>query len=140
MSRLRSLVSVLALAAGLGLGVPATFAITAASAGTYQYFGAESYNSGSGATAFVQFNAAHSQYIVSIESGYVHCPAFNGGHVTWCGTIGNNTDHAQAGVNYTVSGRAYYLREDVYAPVVYGGLTCSTRGNATSHFVTACGS
>jgi hypothetical protein len=140
MSRLRRRAAVLALATGLGLGIPATFAVTAASAGTYQYFGAESYNSGSGATAFVQFNAAHSVNLVSIESNYVNCPAFNGAHVTWCGTIGNNTNHAQAGANYTVSGKAYYLREDVWAPVVYGSLKCGTRGDATSHFVTACGS
>jgi hypothetical protein len=123
----------LALTAGLILPAAAP-----ASAATYQYYGAESYNSGSGATAFTQFNAAHSNTLISIKSNYVNCPAFNGAHVTWCGTIGNNTNHAQAGVNYTVNGVSYWMRMDVYAAVVYGSLKCDTRGNATSHFVTYC--
>ena len=120
-------------AAALALGP-----VLAANAAAYQYFGAESYNSSSGATAFVQFNAAHSQYIVSIKSNYVNCPAFNGAHVTWCGTVGNNTSHAQAGVNYTAGGQSHYLRMDVYAPSVYGFLKCGTRGDDSSHFVTYC--
>jgi hypothetical protein len=128
----RSILAVLALAAGL------TLAAAPANAATYQYYGAESYNAGSGATAFTQFNAAHSNTLISIKSNYVNCPAYNGAHVTWCGTVGNNTNHAQAGVNYTVNGVSYWMREDVYAPVYYGSLRCTTRGNATSYFVTYC--
>ena len=135
MSRLRSWVTVLTLALGLGLGVPATFAVTAASAGTYQYFGAESATSG--ASAFTQFHAASSTQLISIQSNHVNCPAFNGARVTWCGTIGNNTSHAQAGVNYTVNGVAHWMREDVYAAISYGHLVCDTRGDVV-HFVTYC--
>lgn len=121
----------------LALAAATTLAAApAASAGTYQYYGAES--AGGGASAFTQFNAAHSTNLISIESGYVNCPAYNGAHVTWCGTIGNNTSHAQAGVNYTRNGVSYWMREDVYAAVWYGSLRCSTRGNDTSHFVTSC--
>ena len=129
--RLRRGLLVLALAAAAALA-----AAPAASAAAYQYYGAES--AGGGASAFTQFNAAHSVSLISIESGYVNCPAFNGAHVTWCGTIGNNTNHAQAGVNYTFGGVSYWMREDVYAAVVYGSLRCTTRGNAPSHFVTFC--
>ena len=123
----------------LALGIAVTAALAAApaaSAGTYTYYGAES--AGGGASAFTQFNAAHSNQLVSIESNYVNCPAYNGAHVTWCGTIGNNTSHAQAGVNYTLGGVSYWMRMDVYAAVWYGSLKCDTRGNAVSHFVTYC--
>jgi hypothetical protein len=124
----------LALAA---LAVPAlliSVLATPANAATYQYFGAESATAG--ASAFAQFNAAHSTYIISIESNVVHCPAFNGARVTWCGTVGNNTGHAQAGVNYTVNGVSHYMRYDVYAPSVSSQM-CSTRGDVT-HFITYC--
>jgi hypothetical protein len=121
----------LALAAGLILA-----AVVPASAAPYYYYGAES--AGSGASAFTQFYAAHSTQLISIQNNHVNCPAFNGAHVTWCGTIGNNTSHAQAGVNYTVNGVSYWMREDVYAAIWYGSLKCTTRGNAPSHFVTAC--
>lgn len=134
--RARAVLAALALAAGLGLA-----AAPSADAASYQYFGAESYNSTSGASVFVQFNAAHSQYLVSIKSNYVNCPVPGGGaHVTWCGTVGNNTSHAQAGANYTAGGRSHYIRMDVYAPGVSGtgALTCGTRGDDTSHFVTFC--
>lgn len=116
------------------LGVTAT----AAQAAPYQYYGAESYNPTAGASAFTQFYAAHSAYIISIQYNHVNCPAYNGAHVTWCGTVGNNTGHAQAGVNYTVGGAAYWMRMDVYAAAVAGYLKCTTRGNAPSHFVNAC--
>ena len=131
--RLRRVLLVLALAATAALA-----AAPSASAAAYQYYGAESANPAAGATAFTQFYAAHSVNLISIESNYVNCPAFNGAHVTWCGTIGNNTNHAQAGVNYTVGGVSYWMREDVYAPVWYGYVKCGTRGNAPSHFVNAC--
>ena len=122
----------LVLAAGLTLAIAVP-----ANAAPYYYYGAESGGPGP-ASAFTQFYAAHSTNLISIESGHVNCPAFNGAHVTWCGTVGNNTNHAQAGVNFTVNGGSYWMRMDVYAPVVYGSLRCSTRGNATSHFVTSC--
>jgi hypothetical protein len=132
----RNIFTGLALAAGLILPA-AGLAVTAtpANAATYQYFGAESATSG--ASAFVQFNAAHSSTLISIQSGHVNCPAFNGAQVKWCGTVGNNTSHAQAGVNYTVNGVSHYMREDVYAPVWYGYVKCSTRGDVVS-FVTYC--
>lgn len=120
----------MALAAGIALTLAGP-----ASAGTYQYYGAESY--AAPASAFTQFYAAHSSYLVSIESGYVHCPAFNGARVTWCGTVGNNTSHAQAGVNWTANGRSHWMRMDVFAPVWYGYLRCDTRGD-TVNFVNAC--
>src|SRR6516162_5400443 len=126
----RRIIADLALAAGLDL------AASPASAGTYQYYGAEAYSAP--ASAFVQFNAAHSTILISIKSGYVHCPAYNGAHVTWCGTVGNNTNHAQAGVNFTAGGRSYWMREDVYAAIWYGSLKCDTRGNSTTYFVTYC--
>ena len=129
--RLRRVLLALALAAAAALA-----AAPPASAAAYQYYGAES--AGSGASAFTQFYAAHSASLISIQSNVVHCPAFNGAHVTWCGTVNNNTGHAQAGVNYTVNGVSYWMREDVYAPVYYGSVKCTTRGNAPSHFVTAC--
>ncbi len=121
----------LALAAAAALA-----AAPAASAAPYQYYGAES--AGGGASAFTQFNAAHSTNLISIESNYVNCPAYNGDHVTWCGTVNNNTNHAQAGVNYTRNGVSYWMRMDVYAPVFYGYVKCVTRGNDTSHFPTSC--
>ena len=125
---------ILAIAALLGVTA------TAAQAAPYQYYGAESGGTPGGASAFTQFNAAHSQYLISIESGHVTCPGLNGAHVTWCGTVGNNTGHAQAGVNYTVNGTSYWMRDDVYAAASSGtgSLRCATRGNAPSHFVTAC--
>lgn len=109
-----------------------------ASAAPYYYNGAET---GAGAaSAFTQFYAATSYNLISIQSGHVNCPAYNGAHVTWCGTVGNNTSHAQAGVNFTVNGVSYWMRDDMYAPVASGTgqVTCSTRGNAPSHFITAC--
>jgi hypothetical protein len=127
----------LALLMSVLLMLPLVLAAAPANAGTYTYYGAESYNS-TGATAFVQFNAAHSYSLISIQSNYVHCPAYNGAHVTWCGTVGNNTNHAQGGVNYTVNGVSYWMREDVYAATWYGSLKCYARGNATTHFVTYC--
>ena len=132
--RLRRWLAALPLAAAAVLAA----APSASAAGTYQYYGAESYNPSYGSSAFTQFNAAHSTYLISIQSNYVNCPAFNGAHVTWCGTVGNNTNHAQAGVNYTVGGQSFWMRMDVWAAVVYGYLKCGTRGNAGSHFVTAC--
>ena len=131
MKTAKRIILALALAAGLALA-----AAPAASAGTYQYYGAESYSNPG--TAFVQFNAAHSYNIVSIKSNYVNCPAFNGAHVTWCGTVGNNTVHAQAGVNYTDNGKSYWMREDVYAAAWDGTFRCDTRGNGVSNFVTYC--
>jgi hypothetical protein len=119
----------------LGLALALVLPAAAASAGTYQYFGAESATAG--ASAFTQFNAASSNTLISIESNYVHCPAFNGAHVTWCGTVGNNTNHAQAGVNFTVNGVSHWMRMDVYAAVYYGHLVCKTRGDVVN-FVTFC--
>lgn len=112
---------------------------TAAQAAPYQYYSATS-GGVAGASAFTQFNAAHSSVLISIESNHVACPGPNGAHVTWCGTIGNNTSHAQAGVNYTAGGGSYWMRMDVYAAVASGtgSLQCDTRGNAPSHFVIAC--
>lgn len=118
--------------AGAGAAAPA------AQAASYYYYGAEAGGIPGGASAFTQFYAAHSQYIISIESNHVNCPAFSGAHVTWCGTVGNNTGHAQAGVNFTVSGVSYWMRMDIYAPATAGYLKCGTRGNSPSHFVTAC--
>ena len=99
---------ILAIAALLGVTA------TAAQAAPYQYYGAES--AGSGASAFTQFYAAHSVNLISIESNHVNCPAFNGAHVTWCGTVGNNTNHAQAGVNYTAGGVSYWMRRTCTPP------------------------
>jgi hypothetical protein len=132
---LRRILTGLALAAGLALATA-----PAASAGTYTYYGAESYNPSYGSSAFTQFYAAHSVYIVSIQNNYVNCPGLNGAHVTWCGTVGNNTGHAQAGVNYTAGGQSFWMRMDVYAPASSptGHLYCTTRGDAGSHFVTSC--
>lgn len=133
----RKILTGLTLAAGLILSA-AGLAVTAtpANAAAYYYYGAEAASAGE--SAFTQFYAAHSVNLISIQSGYVHCPAYNGAHVTWCGTVGNNTSHAQAGVNFTVNGVSYWMREDVYAPIWYGSVKCATRGNAPSRFVTAC--
>ena len=128
--RLAALLAGLALTAGLSLA-----AIPAANAAPYYYNGAEA-GGVAGASAFTQFYAATSSTLISIESNHVNCPAFQGAHVTWCGTIGNNTNHAQAGVNFTVNGVSYWMRDDMYAHA--SGPTCSTRGNSPSHFVTAC--
>ena len=132
--RLTSLLTGLGLAAGLTLA-----SVPAANAAPYYFYSAESAGPGS-ASAFTQFYAAHSSQLISIQNNYVNCPAFNGAHVTWCGTVGNNTGHAQAGVNYTYGGGSYWMREDVYAAVSSptGSLYCTTRGNATSHFVLHC--
>src|ERR1700745_4385257 len=86
----RRILTGLALAGGLILAAAGT-----ADAAPYYYYGAES--AGSGASAFTQFYAAHSSQLISIQNNHVNCPAFNGAHVTWCGTVGNNTGHAQGG-------------------------------------------
>jgi hypothetical protein len=130
----RRIILGLALAAGLSLAAAAP-----ANAASYQYYGAEASVPATGSSAFVQFNAAYSTYIVSIKSNYVNCPVFSATR-TWCGTAGNNTGHAQGGVNFKVNGTSYYLRLDVYAPASSptGHLYCTTRGNTPSHFPTSC--
>lgn len=124
----------------LALAAIATLAgASSASAAPYYYNGAES-GGVAGASAFTQFYAASSATLISIQSNHVNCPALNGAHASWCGTVNNNTGHAQAGVNYTVNGVSYWMRMDIYAAASSGTghLLCTTRGNAPSHFVTAC--
>ena len=122
--------------AGLLASGPAASAAPGVVSG-YHYYEAESWNSGSSASAFVQFHATTDQYHVWLNGG-VSCPVFNGAVRTWCGWSNNGTNLGTAGVNYTVGGVSHYLRLDVYAAVWYGSVVCRTRGNATTQFVTYC--
>lgn len=141
----RNLVSSLVLAAvvllaGLtAVAAPSAQAAPAAPAYVtgYHYYEGYSDNPSYGSSAFVRFHATNSVGQVWIN-GSVACPAYNGAVRTWCGWIGNGSSHAQAGVNYTVSGQSFWFRFDVYAPDWYGQLTCTVRGNAGVRAITYC--
>ena len=134
--KVRAALAAVAVALTAGLAVTPAAAAPAYVTGV-QYYGAESAVPSAGATAFVQLNAAATYSRIWL-SGSVHCPAFNGAHTTWCGWIGNGTNHAQGGVNYTVGGGSYWMRLDIYAPIWNGvSIRCVTRGN-TVNFVTYC--
>jgi hypothetical protein len=133
-------VALFAVLAGIGLAIGGASTASAApaySGSGYHYYEAYGDVTLHGSTAFIQLHATNkaSTYQVWIN-GTPSCPVYNGATRTWCGFSGNGTNTLTAGVNYTVSGRSYWLRIDIHSYST--GTSCGVRGNANVNVVTYC--